>query len=191
MVIRLASGSLTRAKMLKEAKVEFIQTPVDFNEESIKADTPRGYVYYVAKGKLLLAKEKFGLNIPILTADSVVVKGGKILKKPKDINEARELLLQQSGSEISIVTSIHYESKNLYFCDTSATYYQFAPFDKEDLNRYLNSKEWEGKAGGCMVEGFCKKYIKRVNGLESCAMGLTLEKLLVWLEFDSELQKRD
>lgn len=46
---------------------------------------------------------------------------------------------------------------------------------------YLNSNEWEGKAGACMVEGFCKKYIENVIGYESTAMGLTVENIKEFL----------
>jgi septum formation protein len=65
----------------------------------------------------------------------------------------------------------------------SDTKYQFADFVSDDLENYLASGEWQGKAGACMVEGFCKKYIKSVVGLESNAMGLQVEKLLPWLNF--------
>ena len=55
-------------------------------------------------------------------------------------------------------------------------------FDKDALEEYLNGSDWEGKAGACMVEGFCKDYIKEVRGYESTAMGLCVEKLLPFLE---------
>jgi len=60
---------------------------------------------------------------------------------------------------------------------------QFKEFDKEGVEEYLESREWEGKAGGCMVEGFCKRYISEVKGYESTARGLQIEKLLGWLEY--------
>jgi len=50
------------------------------------------------------------------------------------------------------------------------------------LEAYLDSNEWMGKAGACMVEGFCKKYIKEVRGLESTAMGLGIEQLLPFIK---------
>ena len=74
-----------------------------------------------------------------------------------------------------------HKTKDFYLCDVSATYYQFTLFEPKDLEDYLNSGLWDGKAGGCMVEGFCKKYIAEVQGYESTAMGLNtniLQKLL-------------
>ncbi|MGC9351687.1 MAG: Maf family protein, partial [Sulfurovum sp.] len=54
-------------------------------------------------------------------------------------------------------------------------------FEREEMEAYLESGLWQGKAGGCMVEGFCKKYILEVDGFESTAMGLQVETLLPWL----------
>jgi septum formation protein len=65
--------------------------------------------------------------------------------------------------------------------DISATHYKFAKFNEDDLESYLQSRLWQGKAGACMVEGFCKPYIKEVIGYESCAMGLSVEVLRPWI----------
>ncbi|HHD81123.1 MAG TPA: septum formation inhibitor Maf, partial [Campylobacterales bacterium] len=88
----------------------------------------------------------------------------------------------QSGSQISIISAMHYKTKEFYLCDVSATYYQFDIFKLKDLEDYLDSGLWDGKAGGCMVEGFCQKYIQNVDGYESTAMGLQVERLLGWLK---------
>jgi septum formation protein len=182
-LIRLASGSETRAKILQEAKVEFIQTPVDFDEEKLleKYKSPRSFVYHTAKGKLQASIEKFGLDLPILVADTVVSVKDKILRKAKDEKEAKKILELQSESIVSIITCTIFKSKNEEFLDISATFYTFDKFDEKELQDYLKSGEWIGKAGACMVEGFCKKYIKSVKGFESCARGLTIEKLLPYI----------
>ena len=88
----------------------------------------------------------------------------------------------QSGSDVSIITCMVYKSEKKMLIDLSATVYTFAPFDEADLQAYIESGEWRGKAGACMVEGFCKPYIQSVRGYESCAMGLTVEKLEPWLD---------
>jgi septum formation protein len=180
-MIRLCSSSKTRAEILREYKVQFIQSSVDFDEDSLNYKKPEAFVYYASLGKLKVAKRKYGLNYPILSADTVVTSNSKILRKAKNIEEARESLLLQSGSSVSIITTVHFESQERYFIDTSVTKYNFRKFDKGDLEDYLNSNEWRGKAGSCMVEGFCKKYIKTVSGLESTAKGLQIELILPWI----------
>jgi len=183
-MVRLCSLSPTRAKLLESFNIKFIQSPIDFNEEQVKASLPKSFVYSVVKGKLKSALNLYSLDIPILVADTIVSANGKILRKAKDIDDAREILLAQSKNEISIITATILKSKKLEFIDISATYYLFKEFKKDDLEEYLKSKEWEGKAGACMVEGFCKKYIKEVRGLESNAMGLPVEKIIPWLGFN-------
>lgn len=179
-MVILASKSETRAKILKDAGVNFKQIGIDIDEDILekKYKNPKDYVCAVAKEKLKKAVEKLGLENPILVADTVVSVDGKILRKAKSKDEARELLKLQSGSKVSIFTCMAFKSKKKEFFDLSKTSYVFDEFNKKDLENYIKSGEWRGKAGACMVEGFCKKYIKKVNGLESTAKGLTVEKLL-------------
>ena len=182
-MIHLASNSESRALLLKRFNIEFIQKAPLYDEEQITTTIAKDFVYIASKGKLESAIKAFGLKTPLLTADSVIATAdGTILRKPKNREDARRILNLQSGSQIAIISAMHYKTKALYLSDISATYYDFSPFDKEDLESYLESKLWQGKAGGCMVEGFCKKYIKSVEGYESTAMGLSIEKLLPWME---------
>jgi septum formation protein len=178
----LCSESKSRALLLNNFGIGFVQKSVDFDEDQIKTTIAKDFVYRASRGKLEVAIEKFGLKTPLLCADTVISeKDGTILRKPKDIDDARRVLLKQSGSHISIVTALQYKSDSLEFLDISATHYHFAPFKEDDLEAYLESGLWRGKAGGCMVEGFCKKYIKSVKGYESTAMGLQVEALLPWI----------
>lgn len=180
--IRLCSQSESRALLLSNANVSFIQSPVDFDEEHIIATSPKNFVYQATLGKYQAALKAYDYHeFPLLCADTVVTSQDKILRKAKDIDDAREILLTQSGNITSIVSCMIYKSKGLELIDISTTDYLFTEFDSEDLEKYLSSGEWKGKAGGCMVEGFCKPYIKEVRGYESCAMGLSVEKLLPWI----------
>ena len=139
------------------------------------------------KGKMDAAVREFGLDLPLLCADTVIAASdGTVLRKAKDIDDARRILKIQSGSTISIISSAHYRTKHLSFSDISATHYRFSQFDDEDLEEYLESGLWKGKAGGCMVEGFCKKYIQSVEGYESTAMGLQVERLLPWIKVEDQ-----
>ena len=164
---------------MREAGIDFVQSPVDFDEEALlqKYSDPKEFVCAVAKGKLEAAEQKYGLDLPIVVADTVVSADGKILRKAKDEADARRILEAQSGNKVDIITCMIYKDKTKEVEDLDVTSYIFAPFDPADLKRYLQSGEWRGKAGACMVEGFCKKYIKEVKGRESTAMGLQVEKL--------------
>ena len=182
MQICLCSQSESRALLLSNFGIDFIQKSAEYDEEQITTSIAKDFVYTASKGKLEAAVREFGLDMPLLCADTVIAAAdGSILRKAKDVEDARRILNIQSGSTISIISSLHYRSKTLAFSDISATHYHFASFEEEDLEAYLESGLWRGKAGGCMVEGFCKKYIQSVDGYESTAMGLQVETLLSWL----------
>lgn len=187
-MICLCSNSESRALLLKNFGVDFVQKSVDYDEEKIRTLLAKDFVYTASKGKLEAAIRVLGLDMPLLCADTVIAAAdGSILRKAKDKEDARRILKIQSGSSISIVSSLHYKSKAMAFSDISATHYHFAPFEESDLEAYLEGGLWRGKAGGCMVEGFCRKYIQSVEGLESTAMGLQVETLLPWLTLDQGL----
>ena len=182
-MIHLASNSESRALLLNNFGVDFIQKSPDYDEEQITTPIAKDFVYTASKGKLEAAIREFGLEVPLLCADTVIAAAdGSILRKAKDVENARRILNIQSGSTISIISSLHYKSKTLAFSDISATHYHFTPFEEADLEAYLESGLWRGKAGACMVEGFCKKYIQSVDGYESTAMGLQVEVLLPWIK---------
>lgn len=182
-MICLCSTSPSRALLLRNFGIDFIQKSPDYDEDQITTPIAKDFVYIASKGKLDSAIKAFGLEIPLLCADTVIsASDGTILRKPKTQEDARRILNLQSGSTLSIISSVHYRSKTRAFSDISATHYHFAPFESQDLEAYLESGLWEGKAGGCMVEGFCQKYILSVEGFESTAMGLQVESLLPWLD---------
>ncbi len=180
-MIVLASNSSTRASLLENYGVVFLQRGCEFNEESIKTNDPVQFVYQAALGKYEACERELGNNLPILAADTVVSAKGKILRKASCKDEARKILLNQSGEKVSIITCMKYVSSKLTLLDISATDYYFKEFDRDDLEKYLDSGDWKGKAGACMVEGFCRPYIEKVYGHESTAMGLCVEKLLPYL----------
>ena len=180
-MIRLASSSETRAMLLRKANVDFIQESIDFDEESIIASSPKNFVYQATLGKYKANFAHFGCeDMPLLVADTVVTSQNQILRKAKCVDDARNILMTQSGSITSIITCLIYHSKTKKIIDISQTDYLFETFDSEALEAYLESGEWRGKAGACMVEGFCKPYIKEVRGYESTAMGLSVEILLAF-----------
>ncbi len=183
MRIRLCSSSQTRAMLLEKAGIDFIQESVDFDEESIVSTCPKNFVYQATLGKYEANLKAFGYeDYPLLVADTVVTSQGHILRKARCKDDARNILYTQSGNITSIITCMIYQSKKQKIIDISKTDYLFDEFNQELLEAYLESGEWRGKAGACMVEGFCKSYIKEVKGYESTAMGLSVEVLQTFME---------
>jgi septum formation protein len=181
-LIRLGSNSVTRAKILKEHGIDFIQNGGTFDEDSITTTNPKSFVYQATLGKYNELMKKYGCDdLPLLVSDSVVTSHGELLRKAKDEDDARRMLELQSGSETSVITCMIFKSKEKEVIDISITSYLFSKFKKNDIEKYIQSGECFGKAGAIMVEGFCKPYIKDVVGYESTAMGLCVEKLESYL----------
>lgn len=181
-MIILASSSPTRAKILEKFGITFIQEAVNFDENTIYTQNPKEFAYQATLGKTRVALEKLGMKMPLLCADSVVSVEGRLQRKAKDIFAAKTMLEDQSGKNIEIITCMIYKSIKLELIDISSTQYNLAPFEPKILQEYLESKEWIGKAGCVMVEGFHKKYTLEKKGLESTALGLSVEKILPFLE---------
>ncbi|MFA7083443.1 MAG: septum formation inhibitor Maf [Arcobacteraceae bacterium] len=177
-MLRLGSNSATRAKILEETNIEFIQQAGVFDEDKIQTTNPKTFVYEATKGKFNELFQRYSVeDMPLLVADTVVTCNGQLLRKAKDKEDARRMLELQSNNEVTIITCMIYKSKTMELLDISSTVYFFEEFEKEHMNAYINSGECMGKAGAIMVEGFCKPYIKKVLGYESTAMGLCVEKL--------------
>ena len=181
-MIRLGSNSTTRALILKTFGIDFIQNGGTFDEDSIITTNPKSFCYEATMGKFKDLYKIYGVEeIPLLVADSVVTCEGKLLRKAKDLADAKAMLELQSGNLTSVITCMIYKSKEKELIDISITTYEFEQFDKKHIEEYLESGECFGKAGAIMVEGFCKHYIKNVIGYESTAMGLCVEKLKMFL----------
>ncbi len=111
--IILGSNSVTRAELLDSFGVKFTQKGVSFDEESLDIQNPSHFVYRATVGKMNSFVEEFGLTIPVLCADTVVTSKGKLLRKAKDKDDAREILMAQSGSVVSILTCMIFKSKEI------------------------------------------------------------------------------
>ena len=182
-MIRLGSNSPTRALILKNFKIDFVQNGGNFDEDTILTTNPKSFCYEATKGKFNELYKRYGVeDMPLLVSDSVVTSSGKLLRKAKNETDARRMLELQSGSETSVITCMIYKSKKKECIDISITTYEFEKFDEKHMEDYIKSGECFGKAGAIMVEGFCKPYIKSVKGYESTAMGLCAEKLLQFMD---------
>ncbi|WP_257928909.1 septum formation protein Maf [Campylobacter lari] len=180
-MLYLASSSPSRVALLKEANIAFEQIIIDYDESLVKKDNPSSYVQ-----KIVLEKERqfFTKYLDlknVLFADSIVCAQNIILTKAKSDNEAFNMLNLQSGKSISVLSAmiLVLEDKkifNLSKCDLILD-----KFDLKDMQKYIESKLYEGKAGAVMCEGFHKKYIKKIIGHKSTALGLNIELLKAFL----------
>ena len=103
----LASASPRRKELLKEIISDFTVMPSDFDETSVNATLPpRKLVQELAKGKALAVAQGQEQGVVVLGSDTVVAFSKRVLGKPKDEEEAREMLTLLSGKRHAVYTGV-------------------------------------------------------------------------------------
>jgi septum formation protein len=187
MIIYLASKSPRRAELLKQIGVAFeLLLPSDDEDaESLEAciagEGPPQYVARVTMNKLQAAIARHKARqlkvMPILTADTTVAVGGRILGKPVDEKEARDMLELLSGRTHRVITAIGLASgerlqRSKVILQTSRV--TFARLPKPWLATYLAGNEPYDKAGAYGIQGSISSLVKKIEGSYSGIMGLPL-----------------
>ncbi|EAJ7529406.1 Maf-like protein [Campylobacter jejuni subsp. doylei] len=180
----LASSSISRANLLKTAKIDFKQVGFDYDENLDKNISPFLYVQ-----KIVLEKEKQFLsalskdfqNQNLLFADSIVCIDEKILTKAKDKKEAYEMLALQNGKYASILSAFLLVKPEKRVFSLSKTTLYFKNFDENALNDYVENNLYKSKAGCIMCEGFHQNFITQQIGNLSTALGLDIQTLKAYL----------
>lgn len=181
-MLRLCSTSCVRQRILSSFGIPFIVSENGFDEEQLCSKSPKAFAYAAALGKHQSALKQYGLELPLLIADSVVSCNGILQRKAKDQAQARAFLRAQSGGVASVISCAVLHLEKFFYVNVSQTHFEFGEFNEEAMESYLQSNAWRNKAGAVMVEGFHQKYIKKQIGTTSNALGLPMESLLPFLK---------
>lgn len=184
----LASASPRRRELLREAGYLF-ETYVPSSAAEDKAwpdETPATLVVRLAKQKAGDVAQKVDEGI-VIGCDTVVECGGQILGKPRDRKDAREMLRQLRGQVHHVYSGLCLWRRpdNRTIAKVDTTKLKMETILDAELESYLNSGLWEGKAGAF---GYQDRHgwLKIINGSESNVVGLPLELFGKML---SELQR--
>nr|WP_202899646.1 Maf family protein [Kordiimonas gwangyangensis] len=119
----------------------------------------------------------------ILAADTVVACGRRILPKAEDEQTARDCLALLSGRRHRVITGISLvRADGSQLTKSVTTTVGFKVLSHEDIERYIASGEWHGKAGGYAVQGLAATYVRFIQGSYSSVVGLPLFEVGGWLE---------
>ncbi len=174
----LASSSERRLELLNQigVKPDLILSP-NINEKILSKELPRLYVERMSLEKNRVFQQKYPQSI-ILTADTVVSVGRRILPKTIDINLAEECLKLISGRRHKVFTSFTvYTPKSSLKTKTIQSIIKFKRLHPDEISYYLATKEWEGKAGGYAIQGTAASFINFISGSYSNVVGLPLAEL--------------
>ena len=181
----LASASPRRLALLNQIGIEPEHlVPAHVDETPEKGELPRKLAIRLADLKALTAQHKarsagFGQGALVLAADTVVAVGRRILPKAETIDEASNCLRLLSGrshrvySGVSLITPSGKIRQKLV--DTRV---RFKRLSREELESYLASGEWRGKAGGYAVQGVAGGFIIDLHGSYTGVVGLPLYETL-------------
>lgn len=182
--IYLASKSPRRAELLRQIGVRFELLLFDDDaaaealEHPIPGETPAGYVLRVtiAKAHAALARraERGLAPAPILTADTTVVLGSRILGKPATRAEAAAMLGALSGRTHRVLTAVALARGTRIVHALSRSRVRFARISAAQIADYVASGEPMDKAGAYAVQGAAARFIRRIDGSYSGIMGLPL-----------------
>ena len=178
--IILGSSSPRRADILKKLKLDFEIIPSSYVEPHDQTDFSYAYVEDLAYNKALNIAKSINYPATIIGADTIVVIDNKILGKPKDKQDAFNMLNLLSGKTHFVVTSIAViDSKTMTSeIKSTTTYVTFEKLTQEQINYYIDTYKPFDKAGSYGIQEMPKGYIKKVEGCLDNVIGLPTETLL-------------
>ncbi|MFK7840174.1 MAG: nucleoside triphosphate pyrophosphatase [Bdellovibrionales bacterium] len=182
--IILASASPRRVQLLGQVGIEPAEIiPADINETPLKDELPRGLALRLAEGKAQTIAAQQHNGAFIVAADTVVGCGRRILDKADSEEDARGYLRVLSGRRHHVYGGICVIAPDgrlrTRLCDTVVS---FKRLSHDEVERYIESGEWQGKAGGYAIQGLAASYIKFIRGSYSNVVGLSLYDTMALLE---------
>lgn len=179
--IILASSSPWRRRLLKKHGIA-CKVKVSRFEEHTHHRNPRTLVIHNAFGKALSVAKHFP-NAIVIGVDTVGVLKGRILGKPKNRTAACTMLSALSGSTHRVISGLCVMDMKSGKKITTAvtTKITFRKITPEELEKYLDSGHWKGKAGSYAIQGRAKGFVAKIDGDITNVVGLpisTLKKIL-------------
>jgi septum formation protein len=177
----LASGSPRRLALINQAGIEpEALRPAELDETPLRGELPRACANRLARAKAEAALETVRSDDElkgayILSADTVVAVGRRILPKAELLDEAAQCLRLLSGRNHRVHSAVCLVTPNESFRQRLVeTRVRFKRLSEEDIEAYLASGEWRGKAGGYAAQGIAGSFIVKMVGSYTNVVGLPL-----------------
>ena len=169
----LGSGSPRRRELLSQIGLTPSDIrPPDIDEDVHKGELPRDYVKRIAAEKV--AAVAAATDEVVLCADTTVALGRRIMGKPANASEAATFLYALSGRRHKVITALAVKrGRHIWTKDVQSTV-AFKQLSDAEVNRYLASADWRGKAGGYAIQGPASAFIPWINGSYTGIVGLPL-----------------
>lgn len=180
MKLILGSASPRRRELLGQLGLTPAEVRIpDIDETPERGEDARAYVARMAREKAAVL-DCAGDEV-ILTADTTVTCGRRILGKPADEKEAAEFLWLLSGRRHHVLTAVAVRTALGLRERLVDTVVKFRPLSNAEVNGYLASGEWQGKAGGYAIQGLAGAFVPWIQGSFTGVVGLPLAETAVLL----------
>lgn len=169
----LGSASPRRLELLAQIGVtpDDIR-PADIDETPAKSELPRAYCARVTRDKARAVPRTEGEIV--LTADTTVAVGRRILGKPANRDEATAFLDLLSGRRHRVITAVAVAAgRTVQFRDCVSTV-KMKRLSRRERDAYLDTDDWQGKAGAYAIQGPAGAFIPWISGSYTAIMGLPL-----------------
>jgi septum formation protein len=183
----LASASPRRLDLLRQIGIEpAVVDPADLDETPIDGEAPRDYALRMARAKFDAVAARHPGQL-VLAADSVVAVGRRILPKAENEKDARRCLALMSGRRHKVLGGVAVGrvpgKVQVRLVETAV---RFKRLEASEIEQYVASGEWKGKAGGYAIQGLAARYIAFVSGSYSNVVGLPLHETAQLLKAASQ-----
>lgn len=172
----LASASPRRLDLLRQIGIEPAGiAPAEIDETPGRDELPRALAARLAAGKAAAVAGGVGEGTVILAADTVVAVGRRALPKAEDEAAARACLALLSGRRHRVhggITVIGPDGTARHRLVETAV--AFKRLTRVEIDRYIESGDWHGKAGGYAIQGRAAAFVRQINGSYSNVVGLGL-----------------
>ncbi|MDC0579891.1 Maf family nucleotide pyrophosphatase [Bacteroidia bacterium] len=177
MKILLGSQSPRRKKLLEQLDIQFKTVTIECEENYPKAINPRDVAAYLSKKKSMSYSD-LNKDELLITADTVVIIQNEILNKPKDYNEAKEMLEKLSDKTHEVYTGVTLRSLAKQSTFSVQTYVELNELSDKDINYYISNFHPFDKAGSYGIQDWIGlSHISSIKGCYYNVMGLPTSAL--------------
>jgi septum formation protein len=175
----LASGSPRRRELLQQIGVNHQVVSVSILEKPLPNENHWDYVQRLAlekaeAGFAEVVRQQLSMA-PVLGADTLGMLEGKLLEKPRDQQDAKNMLLSMSGKTHEVITAVALVDQTRRSVKVSKTYVSFRELSEKEIAAYWLTGEPQDKAGGYAIQGLGAVFVKEIRGSYSGVVGLPLE----------------
>lgn len=175
MHIVLASASPRRQELLKQVGVSFVVVPSNVAEEVPEPVSPAALVEQLSLMKAHEVARKYPDEI-VIGADTIVVVDNQVLGKPRDRNDAIDMLERLSGREHQVMTGVALVKGDRQLVGHEETTVRFNALERAQIERYVDSGEPMDKAGAYGIQGRAGGFISGIQGDYFNVVGLPLSR---------------